>query len=141
MSRNKADGLTEKELKAKGLYKLRTLGITKAVVHYSGGNDDGGSEGISTIMEDGTTGEIKEHYLQGEYIPGKGYVTPDNYSEEVRKEAELADILVAPVYRLWGSFAGEFYVSGEITWDTKANKVTVNQDYSEPSSTHQELEW
>ena len=141
MSRNKADGLTEKELKAKGLYKLRTLGITKAVVHYSGGNDDGGSEGISTIMEDGTTGEIKEHYLQGEYIPGKGYVTPDNYSEEVRKEAELADILVAPVYRLWGTFAGEFYVSGEITWDTKANKVTVNQDYSEPNHTYQELEW
>ena len=44
MSRNKADGLTEQELRAKGLYRLRTLGITKAVVHYSGGNDDGGSE-------------------------------------------------------------------------------------------------
>jgi len=141
MSRNKADGLTEQELRAKGLYKLRTLGITKAVVHYSGGNDDGGSEGISTIMEDGTTGEIKEHYLEGEWIPGKGYVTPDDYPEEVKEEAELADLLVAPVYRLWGSFAGEFYVSGEITWDTKANKVMVKQDYEEPSSTYQELEW
>jgi len=141
MSRNKADGLTEQELRAKGLYRLRTLGITKAVVHYSGGNDDGGSEGISTIMEDGTTGEIKEHYLEGEWIPGKGYVTPNDYPEEIRKEAELADILVAPVYRLWGTFAGDFYVSGEITWDTKANKIIVNQDYSEPNHTYQELEW
>ena len=141
MSRNKADGLTEGQLKAKGLYKLRTLGIAQAVVHYSGGNDDGGSEGISTIMEDGTTGEIKEHYLEGEWIPGKGYVTPNDYPEEIRKEAELADILVAPVYRLWGTFAGDFYVSGEITWDTKANKIIVNQDYSEPNHTYQELEW
>jgi len=141
MSRNKADGLSEKKLKAEGLYRLRTLGITTAVAQYSGGNDDGGSEGISTIMEDGTKGEIREHYLDGEYIPGKGYVTPNDYPEEVREEAHLADILVAPVYRLWGTFAGDFYVSGEITWDTKANKVTVNQDYQEPSHSHQELDW
>ena len=141
MSRNKADGLTEGQLKAKGFYKLRKSGIAQAIVHYSGGNDDGGSEGITTIMEDGTTGEIKEHYLRGEYIVGKGYVTPNDYPEEVREEAHLADILVAPVYRLWGTFAGDFYVSGEVTWDTKTEKITVNQDYQEPSHSHQELDW
>ena len=141
MSRNKADGLTEGQLKRKGLNKLRKMNVAKAIVSYSGGNDDGGSEGIRTILNDGTTGEIKEHYLQGEYIPGKGYVTPDDYPEEVREEAHLADILVAPVYRMWGSFAGEFYVDGEVFWDTKANKVTVHQDYEESNSTHEEMEW
>jgi hypothetical protein len=141
MSRNNSDNLSDKELQQEAFDRLKKFGVATAVVHYSGGNDDGGAEGISTVMADGTSGEIKQHYLEWQHVPGKGMVQPNGYPEEVREEAELADLLVAPVYRRWGSFAGEFYVSGEVIWDVTKHKVTFSDDYAETHHTYEEMEW
>ena len=141
MSRNNPDNLPDKELQREAFDRLKKLGVATAVVHYSGGHDDGGAEGISTVMADGTSGEIKQHYLAWEHVPGKGMVRPDGYPEEVKEEAELADLLVVPVYRRWGTFAGEFHVSGEVIWDATKNKVIFSEDLSESYERHEEVEW
>ena len=141
MSRNNPDNLSDKELQQEAFDRLKKFGVATAVVHYSGGHDDGGAEGISTVMADGTSGEMKQHYLEWQHVPGKGMVQPKGYPEEVREEAELADLLVAPVYRRWCSFAGEFQGSGDVICDVTKHRVIFSEVLSESYERHEEVEW
>ena len=92
---------------------MRACAITKAVVGFSGGNDEGGPDEISV-------------YRQGANEPSD---LPLSYGvKDKTREQELADLLVRPVYAEYGSFAGEFYVDGQVVWDLEAKTVKMTGD-------------
>ena len=101
---------------------LQEMGAVKAVVEFSGGHDEGGSEGISITLGDGEIKTLKEYIFNEE-------------DEQTPEETRLAKTLVEPIYNEWGSFAGEFSVYGELIWDV-ANK-TVTLDGSETVEEYQ----
>lgn len=91
---------------------LAEMGAVKAQVHFSGGNDEGGSDYIQIILGDGEKKDIHE-YVWGD-------------SDQTAEETELAIDLAVPVYDAYGSFAGEFSVSGVIEWDVVKREVKMS---------------
>ena len=102
---------------------LRERGAAKAVVKFSGGNDEGGCEGIEFYDQLGNpAGEMEEHWGDSEWDPVK-----QKYVEKpLTKEQKLSKALCAPVYDKYYSFAGDFYVYGQVVWDVSAGKVTMD---------------
>lgn len=134
--------------KALAFTLMRKLGIVRAEVEYSGGNDDGGVNDIRIFRGPGaddpngvddTTGEQLEEYSEGEL---EYNVRTDRWKPKTPKtltdQDRLAQQLCAPVYEEWGSFAGEFYVSGKLVFDAATQKVTKGQDVETPSSEYSE---
>lgn len=133
------------------LSTLRTLNVQTVKIHFSGGNDSGGADSIVALDANGNTVEIPDsrahrgtmhdpktnRWVQGPWevyeSGGKRPATP----EEI-KWAQVSTALEAPIYDRWGSFAGEFDVDGELTWDVSAGthkltgqeSVTTWQDFS-----------
>ena len=108
---------------------MRACGITKAIVEFSGGNDEGGPDGICVVRQ----GAIEESDLPLYYM---------RQGDTPSREEELADLLARPVYAEYGSFAGEFYVDGRVVWDLE--KRTVRMTGAEQVSVSEELpgrEW
>jgi hypothetical protein len=106
---------------------LAKIGFSKARVSFSGGNDEGFVDGIFLENVDGTPGPRWEEFsgYRSESVPGslikKCWPATDKTVQE-----ELSEALAAPVYDTFGSFAGEYYVSGEFVWDVAAGKVTYD---------------
>ncbi len=135
---------------------LREQDIHKVEVVYSGGHDEGGTDSIELFATDGTVKQIREHIwpaykkdTDGEYVMEaytdwggvqrlKRKQTP--LSNEEQAEMELAQALSTPVYDQWHSFAGEFSVSGTVTWDVEKHTVTDSYDESVEYSEHNEEE-
>ena len=93
--------------------ELKKKNVSKAIVHFDGGNDDGGVSSIEFLSKDGSVIDL---------------------SEDAKIEEELGN----PIYTRYGSFAGEFHVSGELIYDVDKKEVTwsnVNQE-----STYEEYE-
>ena len=82
---------------------MTAMGIKRAVVSFSGGNDEGGVDEITAYNADG--GEI-------------GFGSTDRWGQ-------LEELLGRPVYDQYSSFAGEFYVDGEVTWDLSDRTVKM----------------
>lgn len=93
---------------------LKKRNVSKAIVHFDGGNDDGGVSSIEFLSKDGSV------------VKG--------LSEDAKLEEELGN----PIYMRYGSFAGEFYVSGELIYDVENKKTTWNNVNEE--STYEEYE-
>jgi hypothetical protein len=97
---------------------LEEMGAVKAMVYFSGGHDEGGADRIEIVLGDGERKEIYEYKFDGK--------------EQTEEEIRLAVSLAAPVYKEYGSFAGEFSVSGDIEWnvpDRKAYMSGEEQDW------------
>lgn len=100
---------------------MRACGITKAVVEFSGGNDEGGPDGIEVWREGANEpSDLPVYYARRE--------------QEGSREEQLADLLVRPVYSEYGSFAGEFYVDGQVIWDLEARTVKMTGSEEVPQS-------
>lgn len=85
--------------------ELSKKNINKAVVYFNGGDDDGGVSGIRYFYEDGSAIDLND---------------TDNLYEKLSE----------PIYDKYGSFAGEFYVSGDLIYDVKKRKIVWgNEDY------------
>jgi hypothetical protein len=143
---------------------MKNAGIAKAVVHFSGGNDEGGADDIQVTHGDGTTesqdsyGGAHEAYSSwnkdkdGNTFPeGTWIIMAEGQdgtlyharhyrlaTEQEIERAKLTSLLTAPVYDRYGSFAGEFYVDGVVTWDAEAGKVYMGYDEEVPQSEHYE---
>ena len=106
---------------------LTAMGAAVAEVHYSGGNDDGGAEDIFLRDQNGSL--LSEGFPS--YVDEWKY-DPETHRSERRKDLSdkerLQLALEAPVHERWGSFAGEFYVSGKIIWDVAARTVIDSYD-------------
>lgn len=91
---------------------LEEMGAVKAVVHFSGGHDEGGSDAIFIRLGDGENKELHE-YNWGD-------------RKQTDEELALAVALAAPIYGEFGSFAGEFSVSGVVEWVVTTRKVVMS---------------
>ena len=80
---------------------IRDLGATRARLPFSGGHDEGGAEQI--------------HLFDGDR----------ELELDIDPDLELWEQLSAPIYDEYGSFAGQYHVSGELRIDAVAETLTV----------------
>jgi len=91
--------------------ELQKRGVSRVLVDYSGGGDEGGVD------------DIRLFDLAGKEM---GRMC-DTHKETL--DDHLARALGAPVYEQYGSFAGEFSCAGTVEWNVKAGTVEHNEDY------------
>lgn len=94
--------------------ELSRRGAVTARVGFSGGNDEGGAESIDLLDAE-----------------GKSIGSLDPYQYEDTPDSQLADALAKPVEDTYGGFAGDFEVSGTVTWDVRTRKVTMAKSETE----------
>lgn len=117
--------------KERALNALKDMGIVKCVMDFSGGNDEGAINSAVVTRTDGTE-ESNPPFLEREFLRRTwdadtqtwGYA--DDVTEEQKAHNELAELFEAPVYDAYGSFAGDFYVEGTLTYDVTAGTVTLS---------------
>lgn len=111
--------------------RLRERGAARAVVEFSGGNDEGGAEGIVLYDAAGdAVGEVDNGALGSRWDPEMGRFVEVAATPERRLEEELAEALEAPIYEEYSSFAGDFSVGGRVTWDAEKGTVTMSGEES-----------
>lgn len=112
--------------------ELRKRGVAKVSVEFSGGGDEGGVGDITLFNAAGEEiGTLEERYPVWN---GKEWV--HKYPSD--PDLVLVETLCSPVYEKYGTFAGEFYVSGTVDYDVEAG--TVKMSYSETVEEWEEVE-
>lgn len=111
MSSNPSSLMSRSEVFA----ELARRGAERAVVEFSGGNDEGGADAITLYMAAAAPHALPT-WFEGEQ------------SAESRRDERLADALSGPVYEEYGTFAGDFDVSGEVIWDLAEWTVQMVRD-------------
>lgn len=119
--------------------ELEARGVAKAVAVFSGGNDEGGVDQITLFNEDDIEiGSLEPYYGRGQvYDSATGSWKPIEDPDKTG-DNDLAMALGGPSDDRWGSYAGEFYVSGEVIWTVADRKVKMDYDEEVPSSDHHE---
>ena len=103
---------------------LSKRGAVRVEVDYSGGNDEGGVNGITLFDANGENiGHMDEYYGETQQWDEatKKYIPSPPPTDEQR----LSQALCAPVYDKYYSFAGDFYVNGILTWDVANKKINM----------------
>lgn len=114
--------------KAKVFEMLKARGATKAVLHYQGGNDEGGVDDVHLFIRPAVGGEPIS-------------VDLDPYSYSGGPDAELVALLEEPIDSKYGSWAGEFSAYGTLTWDAEAGTVVLNDNYDPGNYDSSTEEW
>ena len=113
---------------------MREKGVSKIVAYFSGGNDEGGVNNYAFFDMDGKQFEPPEEQKKtpGYHREVYPFTRAEFFGHEEYwpKEGSLAHIIEQPVDMEYGSFAGEFSVSGACTWDLKTKKVTMDGEES-----------
>jgi hypothetical protein len=123
---------------------LRSAGVATVRMEFSGGNDEGGVDGVEYLDAEGNKVDLptSNAYKTEKWNPETRTYGPATWqvycrhadgssghrpatAEEV-KWAEVGAALEYPVYDRWGSFAGEFHVYGTLTWDVATGKHTLS---------------
>ena len=92
----------------KKLYKkLESMNISKVVVSYEGGDDDGSITGITYFDNSNNNVSLS---------------TDDPMVEALEKE------LSNPIYDKYGSFCGDFFVNGTLTYNVSEQKELWDED-------------
>lgn len=99
--------------------QLIARGADRAVVQFSGGNDEGGPDHIRLFAGERELPELAV------------YVSARNPSAAEQAEETLSDVLSRPIYERYGTFAGDFEVAGELTWDVQQRTVLMNREERE----------
>ena len=102
---------------------LQTKNVAKALVHFSGGGDEGGVNSIELVDSTGKIIETLNEYYEGA-MQWDSNANKWIESAPPTDEQKLSRDLCCPVYEQYHSFAGEFYVNGTVIWDVKTRKVT-----------------
>jgi hypothetical protein len=103
--------------------ELAKRNVAKVVVHFQGGNDEGGVDNI--VLQDAAgkeIGTLDEVYNDTEW----NEKTKRHEPKKLDADGELARQLVKPVYDKYSSFCGDFYVSGDVTYDVKARTAKIS---------------
>lgn len=106
-------------------------GATKAVVEFSGGNDEGGADRIVLFDGDEDIGTVEQYFSFVYHRDESGAWASRPLTDSERREDELAETLAAPVYDEYSGFAGDFSVSGVVEWDAEAGTVSMSGEESE----------
>lgn len=110
MSTSKVKGMTRPEVFA----ALLSRGASRAVVEFSGGNDEGGPDSITLLDGEEEIAKLQAWWSDGDTVTEAG--------------AELADALCDPIFEEHGTFAGDFDVTGEVIWDAETHTVQMIRD-------------
>ena len=106
-----SDDQTPHKLDRAGAFAaLQRLGADRAVVEFSGGNDEGGPDTITLFKGEETLRTLPTWWQAGDA------------DEEL---VPLSDTLSDPVFEVYGTFAGDFDVTGEVLWDVAAQTVEM----------------
>ena len=122
---------------------LANASVATVLIEFSGGNDEGGPDAITYLDAEGdiVTGLSANAYNESgsrfdpetkRFVENpQRWVVYENNSKrdatpEEIKRGQAARVLEHPIYDLWGSFAGEFYVHGTLTWDVAAGTYTLS---------------
>lgn len=120
---------------------MNANGIAKIVVSFSGGNDEGGADGMTAHLTNGTTKEMQPGEIAYQEWPENSWVVHD-YDQATHTSTkrpatpeeialtELNEALEGPIYDTYGGFAGEFHVSGVLTWDAAARTAKMTGEES-----------
>lgn len=95
------------------------FGIVRAEIAFSGGNDQGGADSHAYFDKDGNQldpSNFNYVYTNSYDHDTKQWVKKDLTQEEQDINAML-DIVEEPLQSRWGSWAGDFYVDGTLTYD------------------------
>jgi hypothetical protein len=118
------DTITASESR-QALDELRSRGVATVEIQFSGGNDEGGTDGIAFLDADGNEVEappspnVYTVYTAGggtEIRAGGWQESRAATAEEIRQH-NVYRVLEQPIYDRYYTFAGEFYVEGTVTWD------------------------
>lgn len=144
--RNKAMELSHRKRVTEAFDKW---GIVKVEVSFSGGNDEGGADSMTFYIggEDGPT-PIDNSKFKYSYTHHRDSETGKWGTRELTPEQKeinaFLDMLEEPIQRQWGSFAGEFYVDGDLVYDLSdpAAEKYMHMTYDESlyESHHHEME-
>ena len=122
--------------------RLEASGIDRAVVEFSGGYDEGGSDAIylmkkvemkkvemKKVETKKTTEEETSEESEGRVAELREHVWPAagrELSVAQKDEMRLAQSLTAPIYDSYSSFAGDFHVDGAVEWIVEGRRVVMN---------------
>lgn len=133
--------MLHQESKAKVFELLQAMGFDKAVVHFSGGNDEGSIDGIQLVKN--STGDIPEYsrelesdhwdiLCEGGAYTGveKSYWHNPTPPSPITDDMFLASFLVVPVYDKYSGFAGDFSVNGTVEWTVSSKTVYLQASES-----------
>lgn len=105
------------EHKGKIIAAFTERGIAMAEVTFSGGNDDGSCDGYTFFDSDNNVVDgINMNYISSSHRVDGKWVERELTDEE-RAENDFIDLVDAPIYWRWGSFAGDFSVEGTMYYD------------------------
>lgn len=93
---------------------MRQRGFVKVVAEFSGGNDEGGVERTTAYTS----------YVDTEGVDLGGWDTED----------PVAQFLAEIVDGKYGSFAGDFYVNGNVTADLESQTIEMTGSEDVPQS-------
>ena len=133
---------------------LQGLGVVKVNIGFSGGNDEGGADAITYLDAagekvetglpetgayqstefDATTNTWKPTgWIVTEWDRDTGKHSNRPATDEEVRATQLREVLEAPIYDRFGSFAGEFSVYGDLTWDvaTGTHEMHGQESYSQ----------
>jgi hypothetical protein len=96
--------------------ELARRGADRAVVEFTGGNDEGGPDAITLYKGEAPVCMVS-------VWPCERDATTDHEAE-----ARFADALSDPVFEVYGTFAGDFDVTGEVIWDSEEKTVQMIRD-------------
>ena len=131
---------------------FKQRGIDGAEIEFSGGNDEGGPDSRYFYrITDGEREEVKvggRHYSSkfvdgsgrhhsGKFVDGKWQertLTPEQVADN-----EFLNLIDDPIYRRWGSFAGEFQVYGVLRYDINDLDNWCVLSFDESSYDHYEM--
>lgn len=119
---------------------FKQRGIDGAEIEFSGGNDEGGPDSRYFYrISDGEREEVKVggRHHSGEFVDGKWQertLTPEQVADN-----EFLNLIDDPIYRRWGSFAGEFQVYGVLRYNVNDLDNWCVLSFDESSYDHYEM--
>lgn len=129
---------------------LASKGVVTVRLSFSGGNDDGGVDHVEYLDSNGNLMDLNvgdanyahrtERYEGGRWVYGDWevsrfdrdegrWITRPATPEEI-EVAQINQVLEAPIYDHYGSFAGEFSVQGAVTWNVASGTYKMHGDES-----------
>lgn len=109
---------------------MQAKGVSKIVAYFSGGNDEGGVNNYDMLDAKGKTIKIpEENKKDPNYVRDTYPFTREEFfghDEYWPKQGSIAHIVEQPIDMEYGSFAGDFSVSGACVWDLATKKVTMS---------------
>lgn len=125
---------TKRKLPSPGetLAILQAAGVSKVDVHFYGGHDSGDVEDITVYADVGPEAHIQLRYrdlfreIDQVIEPELEAMDGKHPDYQRRRGIRFEDALVDPIWSQYGSFAGDFAVSGNLIYDCTEGTVLMS---------------